>query len=126
MGDETLLVVDDEPTIRKMAMDTLSRLGYDCLEAESGEAALALISKRLKEIKLLITDVIMPGMDGMELARRAWDLVPDLEVLFISGYSRDYIGRDDLLRPGVNLLSKPFTPSALATKVREILDRGRE
>ncbi len=126
MGDETLLVVDDEPTIRKMAIDALSRLGYDCLEAESGEAALAMISKRTEEIKLLITDVIMPVMDGMELARRAWDLVPDLEVLFISGYSRDYIGRDHFLKPGVNLLSKPFTPSALAAKVREILDRGRE
>ncbi len=102
----------------------LERLGYSVLAAANGMNALRLVEQRGKEsVDLLFTDVVMPQMDGKELSDRVRALHPETKVLFASAYTENAIVHQGVLDPGVALLQKPFTPSALAHKIREVLDR---
>jgi response regulator RpfG family c-di-GMP phosphodiesterase len=102
----------------------LEDLGYTVLVAENPEKALALAAQHPGEMHLLITDVIMPGMSGRDLAKRLLELRPTLKRLFISGFTADVIAQRGILDDGVNFMSKPFGRDALARKVREVLEDG--
>lgn len=124
-GTETLLVVEDDPDVRSTAVAMLSELGYRVLEAEDGAAALEVL-KRGTPVDLLFTDVVMPGpVTSTELAKQAKSLMPEVEVLFSSGYAQDEIVHGGRLDPGVNLLMKPYRREELARKLRHVL-RNRE
>lgn len=125
-GSETILLVEDEPNVRAFALQALQRRGYTVLEAMNGEEALRLVSGREEEIALLITDVVMPRMSGKELADRLQGLHPGLKVLYVSGYTENTIVHHGVLEAGIVFLSKPFTPSMLARRVRELLDDAEE
>jgi two-component system, cell cycle sensor histidine kinase and response regulator CckA len=118
---EVVLVVEDEATVRDMASRSLEEYGYRVVSAGNGPEALALSQQGNGRVALLITDVIMPGMDGRELARRMLALRPGLPVLFMSGYTDDEIVRRGLLEAGQPFLQKPFTPEALGREVGELL-----
>jgi PAS domain S-box-containing protein len=119
-GRETLLVVEDEPRILSVARSALTKFGYRVLHAANGHDALELVSHFNEPIELLVTDVIMPRMSGKELAARLLDLRPELKVLYCSGYTDDVIAGDD----GLAFLQKPYTPTSLAQRIREVLDQG--
>jgi PAS domain S-box-containing protein len=122
-GSETVLVVEDEPSVRTLATRFLAELGYHVIEAENGEAALRLAPAHLESgIRLLLTDVVMPQMGGRELALRLQALFPRLRVLYVSGYTNNAIVHDGVLDAGIAFLQKPFSLSALARKMREVLD----
>src|SRR4051812_10812470 len=118
---ETVLLVEDEPAVRIMTSRALQEFGYGVIEASGGHQALGILERKDTPIELLITDVILPGMDGPELARRAVELTPNLPVLFISGYTDDEIVRRGLLQEGQPFLQKPFTPEALAVQLTRLL-----
>lgn len=122
-GSETVLVVEDDDDVRAYTVGILRELGYRVIEAHDGATALKLLDRRDQEVSILLTDVVMPQMSGSQLAEVAKQIQPPLKVLFTSGYTRDAIAQHGRLEPGVDLLSKPFTYSALASKVRELLDR---
>jgi signal transduction histidine kinase len=120
--DETILVVEDDEDVRNYAIEGLRELGYSVLDAPDAQAAADLLKYSGKSIDLVLTDVIMPGMTGRDLAEVARIYQPGLRILYMSGYPRDVIVRDGRLEPGVELLPKPFTYQALGAKVRDILD----
>ncbi|HKE90050.1 MAG TPA: response regulator [Gemmatimonadales bacterium] len=120
-GTETILLAEDASGVRAVAQEILNRLGYTVLVASDGHAALELAAASTDAIHLLVTDVIMPEMSGRQLADRLKHHRPDLKVLFVSGYTDDAIVRHGMLEPGIAFLQKPFTPQALARKVREVL-----
>jgi DNA-binding response OmpR family regulator len=122
-GTETILLVEDDVQVRALARTVLEAQGYVVLVANGPDAALQLAAERPGEIALLITDVVMPGMSGRELARRVAPGRPGLRVLYISGYTEDVVAHHGVLEPGLTLLQKPFTPQALSRMVREVLDR---
>jgi PAS domain S-box-containing protein len=122
-GTETVLLVEDEATVRSVAREVFQMAGYTVLEAATGEEALERVGRHSGVIHLLVTDVVMPGMNGRELADRLAVDHPALEVLYLSGYTDDAIARHGVLRAGVELLHKPFTPDTLARRVREVLDK---
>ncbi len=129
-GTETVLLAEDSAGVRAVARKALMRNGYSVIEASDGQSALELAATHSGPIHLLVTDVIMPEMSGRQLADRLRDERPDLLVLFVSGYTDDAIIRHGILEPGIAFLQKPFTPEALARKVRAVLDervpaRGR-
>jgi len=118
-GVETVLLVEDEPTVRSFARVVLERCGYRVLEAGSGPEALALAARHPTAIDLLLTDVVMPEMNGRALAERLAGLRPALRVLYMSGHTgTTLIPRDN----GSQLIQKPFSHDTLAAKVREVLD----
>ncbi len=121
-GSETVLVVEDEPVVRRLVCDILEGLGYTVLEAGQGDEALEVCRRHQGPVSLLVTDVVMPGMSGNELAQRLVESLPRLKVLFLSGYTSNTIVHHGILQEGVAFLQKPFTPEALAREVREILD----
>ncbi|KKL63326.1 hypothetical protein LCGC14_2176220 [marine sediment metagenome] len=122
-GSETILIVEDEEMVRDLIYESLKICGYDVIEAENGKKALQVcIKDSEKPIHLLITDVIMPDMGGSELAKKLEKLKPKMKVLYISGYTDNAIVHHGVLDKGVAFLQKPFSPYALARKVREILD----
>jgi PAS domain S-box-containing protein len=122
-GDETILLVEDDPALREMAATLLRRLGYTVLAAGNGIEALGLKHQRSTgHIDLLFTDVVMPHMSGKELAERIQASYPHTRTLFTSAYTENAIVHQGVLNEGVALLQKPFTPAALAHKVRELLD----
>ncbi len=123
-GCESILVVEDDDDVRAYTVETLRELGYRVVEAHDGPSALRLIERADSRIELLLSDVVMPAMSGPELAEAALRLQPALKVLFTSGYTRERMMRGGRLRQGVELLSKPFTFDALATRVRDLLDKG--
>ncbi|HEY9594246.1 MAG TPA: PAS domain S-box protein, partial [Spirochaetia bacterium] len=123
-GGETILLVEDEPSVRRFVRIVLESGGYAVIEAASGDEALVAAAQRKGPIQLLVTDVVMPRMGGKELAGTLAGLVPGLRVLFVSGYTPNAIVHLNVLDPGVDLLQKPFGSQDLLTKVREILDRG--
>jgi two-component system, cell cycle sensor histidine kinase and response regulator CckA len=118
-GTETVLVAEDEETIRRLVTQVLSRSGYTVHVAASGDEALALL-ERERSVDLLLTDVVMPGMSGPDLARAATATNPALRVLYTSGYASE---PDEAFEdPDVEFIGKPFSPQALVAKVREVLD----
>jgi CheY-like chemotaxis protein len=122
-GRETVLIVEDEPLILRVAERVLTGLGYDVLTARDGRDALAVAAGTTRAIDLLITDVVMPHMGGRELAARLVEERPGLRVLYSSGYPSDAVGEHGILADGIDFLQKPYRPAALAGRVREILDR---
>jgi PAS domain S-box-containing protein len=119
---ETILVVEDEPTLLELGVDYLRRQGYSVMGAPDGETALQLAQSHDGPIHLLLSDVIMPDMNGRQLARHLTALRPEVRVLYMSGYTENVIGHNGTLDQGVALLQKPFTLPALKAKVREVLD----
>jgi CheY-like chemotaxis protein len=124
-GQETILLVEDNPEVRDLARQVLARQGYTVLEAAEGEAALRRAEAHAGPIHLLLTDVVMPGMTGKALAERLSGLRPDLKVLYMSGYTDETIAHHGVLEPGVAFLQKPFTSFNLALKVRQVLNQAR-
>jgi len=120
-GAGTILVVDDEPEVRAMIARTLRDEGYCVLEVETGDEALAIAARRDAPLDLIITDVVMPGIDGGELAKRLTPLRPNVAVLFTSGHPDDVMRQRGLLGPGRSFLQKPYTPHVLAARVRHLL-----
>jgi len=121
-GTEGVLLVEDEETIRRLVREVLSRSGYQVFAAANGDEALRLLEDNGDEIDLLLTDVVMPGMSGPDLARAASRLQPSLRVLFTSGYTSEPDEAFD--DPDVEFIGKPFSPEALVAKVRDVLDAG--
>jgi CheY-like chemotaxis protein len=120
-GFETVLVVEDEPEVRRLTCEILKAHGYRVLEAANAGEALLLSERHPAPIHLMITDVVMPGLTGRELAERLSPLQPGLRVLFMSGYMENTIAHRGLLDPDVAYLQKPFMPEQLLTKVRATL-----
>jgi DNA-binding NtrC family response regulator len=117
-------LVEDQPQVRELAQIVLARKGYSVIVAATPEEAERACEERGREIHLLLTDVIMPGLSGRELAKRLTPRQPNMRVLYMSGYTFNVIAQGGMLEDGVAFLQKPFTPSTLAEKVREILDRA--
>jgi CheY-like chemotaxis protein len=120
-GEGTILLAEDDDAVRAIARETLERAGYRVLAAPDGSAALALAGSHDGPIDLLLTDVIMPGMNGRELAATLTRRRPGIRVLYASGYTDNMLEGQGALIPGVTLLDKPFTPADLAAKVRDVL-----
>jgi two-component system, cell cycle sensor histidine kinase and response regulator CckA len=123
-GTETVLLVEDEEIVRKLAREALETYGYQVLEVTSAADALLLYRQSYKSIDLLLTDVVMPQRSVLEFAESLSKIHPQLKVLYMSGYSDEAISRHGVLDEKTNFIQKPFTPSALARTVREILDRN--
>jgi CheY-like chemotaxis protein len=119
---ETILLVEDESNLRRLACQFLETQGYKVLEAADGAAAVQICAAHKGDIDMLLTDVIMPGMNGRELAKRIISLRPGIKVLYMSGYTENTISHNGTLDVGVNLLQKPFNLQSLKDKVREVLD----
>jgi two-component system cell cycle sensor histidine kinase/response regulator CckA len=119
---ETVLVVEDEPAILAMATRALSSFGYCVLAAGHPDEALATADGHDGPIDLLLTDVVMPGMNGQVLAERIKQARPDTRCLVMSGYAAEVLTPDGVLTPGLQFIQKPFSVVALADKVREVLD----
>jgi len=124
-GEETLLIVEDQADVRRLALSILKASGYRLLAAENAEQALQLSAGYAGPIDLLVTDVIMPGLNGRQLADRLAKERPGLKVLYTSGYAADVIALQGSLEPGMAYLPKPFGAAQLAAKVREVLGAGR-
>ncbi len=122
-GGETILVVEDESDVRSYLVETLRDLNYRVREAADGGSALALFDFAPFQVDLLLTDIVMPGINGRQLADELRNRQPDLKVLFITGYSRNAIVHQGRLDAGVSMLQKPLTQSILAAKIRDILDK---
>ena len=124
-GGETILLVEDEEIVRGLALQILTPLGYTVLAAADGGQALALVEGYPARIDLLLTDVVMPGLNGRELAERLLAIHPETLVLYTSGYTENAIAHHGVIDQGLNFIGKPYTPQALARKLRETLDRGK-
>jgi CheY-like chemotaxis protein len=124
-GDgETVLVVDDEPTVRMLVMEVLEELGYHAIEAGDGASGLKVLQSDAR-IDLLITDVGLPGgMNGRQMADAARVGRPDLRILFITGYAENAVVGNGHLDPGMHVMTKPFAMDALAGRIRELIERG--
>ena len=118
---QTVLVVEDEPAMREVTRRILDRNGYHVVDAASGDEALDVLARQLDHIDVLLTDVIMPRMQGRELADKVRILQPASRVVFMSGYTQGLLGAQGVLEPGVHLIEKPFSESTLLTKLYEIL-----
>jgi len=122
-GNESILLVEDESPVRELVARVLERYGYRVFQAGTGAEALDVWRRSQNEIKLVLTDLVMPNnMNGRELAERMWSEAPQLKVIFTSGYSADIVGKDFKLQPELNFLQKPYQPQTLALTVRRCLD----
>ena len=121
-GTETILLVEDEANLRYLARQYLEKQGYKVIEAADGAVAMQIAVAHEAMIHLLLTDVIMPGMNGRELAQRIAEIRPNVKILYMSGYTENVIGHDGMLDAGIRLLQKPFNLRDLKSKVREVLD----
>jgi two-component system cell cycle sensor histidine kinase/response regulator CckA len=118
---EPILVVDDEPEIRKLVSAMVRQFGYEVMTADSGEHALTLYKNHKGPIALLITDVVAPGMSGPMLADKLTAIQPELKVLYISGYDNTHVVQKYVVERGHALLAKPFTVAELQTKMQQLL-----
>jgi DNA-binding response OmpR family regulator len=116
-----VLVVEDEPAVRRMLTRTLRAQGYSVLEAGNGEEALDRMRREAQPVELVVLDVVLPGLNGHELARRITRERPGLPILFVSGFTGEGVDPEDLFEHGPQLLRKPFAPETLARTVRDLL-----
>jgi len=123
-GTETILVVEDDAQVRTVTVRALQAAGYQVLVASDGPKALELAARAPGRIHLLLTDIVMPGLNGSEVAQALARLQGDIRVLYVSGYTADAIAERGVLDSGVDLLQKPFTPASLLARIRETLDRA--
>jgi len=120
-GTETILIVEDEESVLKLSRDMLEVLGYKVLTAQKTEEALQLVREYDGRINLLLTDVVMPDMNGKELSERIISIKPGMKCLYMSGYTADVIARQGILDKGIQFIPKPFSLRDLSAKVREAL-----
>ena len=125
-GTETVLLVEDEESVRQLVRETLQSKGYTVIEAEDGESAMTISAAHQGVIDALITDLVMPGMSGRELATLVEKTRTGIKVLYLSGYTEDAIAHQGVLDPGTAFLQKPFTLQALLRKVREVLSEQEQ
>ena len=123
-GGETVLVVEDDAQVRAVVLSILRRAGYVLLEANSAAQAFSVVEHHSAEIQLLLTDVVMPGLSGPELARELKSRRPRLKVLCMSGYTEDAVLQHGILEAEMAFIQKPLTPDVLLRRVREVLDLG--
>ncbi|HLZ09756.1 MAG TPA: ATP-binding protein, partial [Chloroflexota bacterium] len=121
-GSETIMVVEDEPKLRLLARLLLEAHGYQVLDAEGGAQAMQAATNHARPIDLVLTDVVMPGLNGPQVAEELTRLFPDLKVVYMSGFTDDMVFRHGVISEGVNFLQKPFTAAGLILKVRDTLD----
>ena len=124
-GTETILLVEDEDLVRNLSRHILEECGYKVIEAINGIEALQ-ICARQGPIDLLLTDVVMPQMGGRELSEKLRETIPDVRILFTSGYTDDEVVKHGVIEIDTNFIQKPFTPESLAQKVRKVLDNGKK
>lgn len=125
-NNETILLVEDESEVRKLAAEFLRAYGYTILEAQHGVDALSICIKHQGPIDLMLTDMVMPEMNGHELAQKHLKpMKPRMKVLYMSGYTDDAFVRNGVLEKGVNFVQKPFSLVNLAKQIREILDKDK-
>jgi CheY-like chemotaxis protein len=122
-GTETLLLAEDDTDVRSLIKDILESYGYKVIDAADGEDALRLFHKNREDIRMAILDVVMPKKNGREVYEEIKRIVPDIKVLFMSGYTADIISEKGILKAGLDFISKPVSPKDLLKLVREILDR---
>jgi CheY-like chemotaxis protein len=122
-GTETVVLVEDEEIVKTLAEKVLQRRGYTVHSFANGDEALAAIRRLPEPVHLLVTDVILPGVNGKVLAETVRSIRPEIKVLFTSGYTESIIAHHGVLDEGIEFIGKPYTPAALAKKVREVLDR---
>jgi DNA-binding response OmpR family regulator len=125
-GHETILLVEDAPAVRVLARDVLQAQGYTVLEAEHGREAFRTAEQYPGPIHLLLTDVVMPEMNGRDLVEQLAPLRPSMAIIYMSGYTDTVVVHHGGLDPGAAFLQKPFTPSALVSKIRQLLDTCRD
>jgi DNA-binding NtrC family response regulator len=125
-GHETILLVEDEPAILDMTRTILEGFGYTVMTASTPGEAVIMAEENVGEIHLLMTDVVMPEMNGRDLAKALLTRHPHLRCLFMSGYTADVIAHHGVLDEGLNFIQKPFSVNALSNKVRESLNAGRD
>jgi CheY-like chemotaxis protein len=121
-GTETVLVVEDEPALLNLSTRALGALGYTVLPASTPEAAIELVRAHTGPLHMLLTDVVLPGMNGRSLAERLVAMAPSLKILFVSGYPAGAMGSTGVLEAHVHFLQKPYSTRTLADKVRQVLD----
>jgi two-component system, cell cycle sensor histidine kinase and response regulator CckA len=124
--DGVILLVEDDAAVRLVAQRALVRYGYEVLPASGGEEALHLAREHQDSIRLLLTDIMMPGMNGVEVAAAVARILPDIQIFYMSGYADQDLVRQGLLKPGTHFLQKPFTPRELADRVGAILAEGQD
>ncbi len=122
-GSETILIVEDDQIVRDLAQIILKRHGYKIISAESGPQALECLASHAASVDMLLTDVVMPDMNGRELFKRVSEIYPNMKVLYMSGYTDNVIVHRGILEEGIFFLQKPFSAQLLTTKVREVLER---
>ena len=122
-GRETILLVEDAEPLRKLALRFLENHGYRVIQAQDGEEALTVVRGLSERIQLMLTDVVMPGMNGRVLAEKLLPSHPEMKVLYMSGYTDSFIAGHGVLEQGTALIHKPFSEEDLLAKVREVLDR---
>ncbi|HUF48861.1 MAG TPA: response regulator [Vicinamibacterales bacterium] len=120
-GSETILVVEDEDGLRRLATRILSNFGYRVLTASSGAEALRLAEEHGGSVALVMTDVVMPGMSGPEMVEALRDLAPGARILYTSGYMGDTMARHGIVQTDIAFLPKPYTPTTLLGKIRDVM-----
>jgi len=121
-GTETILLVEDDSTVRAIVEQMLSHLGYNIIECDLPSKAVVYLNEKANKIDLLLTDVVMPEMSGVELAKFTQKIRPEIPFIFMSGYSDKKILEDNIILPAKNYMQKPFKIEALAVKIREVLE----
>jgi CheY-like chemotaxis protein len=121
-GHETVMIVEDSPLVLDFSVSLLVESGYRVMEAESGEEAIRSVNSCKEKIDLLITDVVLPGINGKVLAEEIKKARPDIKVLYTSGYTENFIVQQDLAQDGVSFINKPYSAHSFLKKIRDILD----